>query len=207
LLWNDFENDTYVGDNSIHEYIYELSYLGIFLWFAVIEQFNFIPEEVSLISVGYITVYTSLDPFFSGIVSLAGLLCTDLFLFFIALRGNKLSVKLINKTDAKLIGKIKGHLNNHAGKAIFIMALLPKVRFISPIIAGVSNVSWKVFLLFNSIATTLYVSFYILIGILFQREIHRVLEKLEIWQHAIFIGFIAISGFFFLWGIRKLIAK
>lgn len=62
---------------DISQYVYHFSYLGIFLWFAVIEQFTPIPEDVSLITIGYISMHTPLDPWLASGVSLIGLLTAD----------------------------------------------------------------------------------------------------------------------------------
>jgi membrane protein DedA with SNARE-associated domain len=66
---------------NIADYVGRFSYFGIYLWFAIFEQFTPIPEEVSLTSVGYLAVRTHLSYLFCGIASPAGLLSTDIFLF------------------------------------------------------------------------------------------------------------------------------
>ena len=67
------------------------------------------------------------------------------------------------------------------------MALVPKLRFFSPIIAGVSSITWKQFFWVNFFATLLYVSVYIFIGLVFQSQLDRVFREVQFLQHSIFI--------------------
>jgi membrane protein DedA with SNARE-associated domain len=85
------------------------------------------------------------------------------------------------------------------------MALIPKIRFISPIVAGISGISWRVFLLVNSIATSFYVTVYVLLGILFHKGLSRLMKKLEWTQHIIFIATIVIVAIFIVVKVRKLV--
>lgn len=86
---------------------YIFTYPGIFLWFAIIEQFTPIPEEVALMTVGYISMHTSLNPVLCGAVSVVGLLTADNIFFYLALKGNKLSERALKKVNHKLLDKMK----------------------------------------------------------------------------------------------------
>jgi len=176
-----------MSQQDVSFYVTHLSYFGIFLWFLIIEQLTPVPEEVSLMSVGYISMHANLNPFVCGIVSLAGLLITDNFLFYLSKQGNKFSKKLLSKLNHKLIERIKNKLRKKAGATIFVGALVPKLRFFNPIIAGTVEVTWKQFLIFNAAATLLYVTVYMFIGIFFHNQLTMILKKLSYMQHTIFI--------------------
>src|ERR1700716_292775 len=96
--------------NDLSHYIYQFSYLGIFLWFVVIEQVTPVPEEVSLMTVGYISVHSSLNPFICWSVSLGGLLIADNLLFYLSHTGNKITKKWLRKVNSRWIHKIKEDL-------------------------------------------------------------------------------------------------
>lgn len=188
---------------DITEYINNFSYAGIFLWFAILEQLTPIPEEVSLMSVGYFCVYQSLNPFLCGIVSLLGLLSTDMFLFFVSMKGSKMTERLMKKINASVVVRIQTSLRTNAAKAIFVMALVPKLRFVSPIVSGLSGISWKTFLVVNGLATLLYVTVYLCIGIFFHQQLHRVFQKVQYMQHGLFIAVMAALVLFIIYKIRK----
>jgi len=188
---------------DLSSYIYSFSYLGIFLWFAVGEQLTPIPEEISLITLGYISKYSSLNPVIAGVVSLAGLLLTDNFLFYISMKGSKFSDKLLRKTNNKILTRIKENLKTNAVRTLIIMALLPKVRFVSPIISGINGISWKMFLSVNSIAAAGYVTVYMFIGIFFYNQLSRLLQKLGPMQNIIFAAFMVILAIFLTLMVRR----
>lgn len=173
--------------NDLSTYISSFSYLGIFLWFALLEQLTPIPEEVSLISLGYICSHSSLNPVIAGVVSTFALLTTDNVFFYLSLKGNNLVKKTIGNVNNRLLNKLKTSLNKNAKSALLMFALLPKLRFLSPIIAPAAGVSWKLFFTVNSIATVLYVSFYIVAGILFHKQLAKGLKELNLTQHLTFI--------------------
>jgi len=192
---------------DLTSYIQSFSYLGIFLWFAVGEQLTPIPEEISLITLGYLTKYTGPNPFIAGVVSLAGLLATDNFLFYISMKGNKYSDKILEKINSHLLDKIKKNLKHNAVKTLVIMALLPKVRFISPIISGITGISWRVFLLVNSIAAAFYVTLYMFIGIFFHNSFNKLFHQLARVQHLVFIVFMVALAAFMVLMIRRSVNK
>jgi len=147
---------------SLSYYITTLSYLGIFLWFAVLEQLTPVPEEVYLMSTGYIAAHIShLNIYLCGAAALTGLLACDNILFCLSLKGNKLAGKLLDKLSMKLSNRVKQNLNANTTQTLFISALIPKLRFFSPLIAGAMNVPWRKFLLANASATAFYVTVYL----------------------------------------------
>jgi membrane protein DedA with SNARE-associated domain len=192
---------------DIAGYVYNFSYLGIFLWFAIIEQLTPIPEEVSLISLGYLSVHASLNPYLAGGISFLGLLSTDTFLFYISMKGSEFSKKLLAGINHKLLDKLKKKLHDNAGKTLFVMALLPKLRFLSPIISGAGEISLKFFLLINSIATMIYVVAYMLVGIFFYSQLNRILHRLKYIQNILFIVAMAVFAAYLIFVIRKMVFK
>ena len=189
--------------HDISSVIIQYSYFGIFLWFAVIEQLTPVPEEVYLMTVGYFAVHAGMNIIFCGVAALAGLLATDNLLYYLALKGNKFSKKLIERINHDLLDKIKKRLKNKAALTIFIGALIPKLRFFNPLIAGSINIRFKIFFLANAAATLLYVATYMSVGILFQARLNYVLKKLRYVQHGIFIGVMAAITIFIILTMKK----
>lgn len=185
-------------DSNLVTYVASLSYFGIFLWFAVIEQFTPIPEEVSLMSLGYIAGHASLSPWLSGVVALLGLLAVDNLLFYLTLKGSKWPKKLIAKVSPKLMGKINNRLKTHSVATVLVLAMIPKIRFLSPIVSAAAMVPWRVFITVNSLATLFYVTLYMVIGLYFHSQMQSVVKTLDFAHHGIFIGvMVAISAALF----------
>jgi membrane protein DedA with SNARE-associated domain len=177
----------------------------MFLWFAIIEQFTPVPEEVALMTVGYLSVHSSLNPLLSGAVSVLGLLTADNIFFYLALKGNKLSERALKKVNHKLLDKMKDGLHRHAVKTLIVMALLPNLRFLSPVISATTGISWKLFMIVNTTVTAFYVTVYMCIGIFFHSQLSAILKKLQLAQHAIFTGAMILVGAAIIWGIGKYI--
>jgi membrane protein DedA with SNARE-associated domain len=193
--------------NDIAYYILQFSYFGIFLWFAVIEQLTPIPEEVYLMSAGYIAIHAHMNIVFCGVAAVAGLLVTDNLLFYFAFKGNKFSQKLLKKINHELLDKIKVRLQKKAAITIFIGALVPKLRFFNPLIAGSINIKFRIFFFANALATALYVVVYMSIGILFHRQLNFILKKLDFLQHGVFIGVMIVIALFLIIKMSKLILE
>jgi membrane-associated protein len=191
--------------SGLSEYIYHLSYLGIFLWFAFIEQLTPVPEEISLVSLGYVSMHTHLRPVICGLVSVIGLLTADNLFFYLSLKGNKLAHKLVSRVSHQLTDRIKQNLQRNPKKTLIIMALLPKLRFLSPIISATIGIPWKLFFLINTIATIFYTVVYMLIGIFFYSQLEMLLHELKLFQHLIFIGVMVTIAVFLILRIRKTI--
>ncbi len=201
----DLFSDTFMAHHDISSVIIQLSYFGIFVWFAVIEQLTPVPEEVYLMSAGYIAVHLHMNIILCALAALAGLLATDNLLFYLALKGNKFSQKLLKKINHDLLDNIKNKLKNKAAITIFIGALVPKLRFFNPLIAGSINIKFKIFFFANAAATLLYVTVYMSIGILFHRQLNYVLKELKYVQHGIFIAMMIIIAIFIIIKMRKLV--
>jgi membrane protein DedA with SNARE-associated domain len=191
--------------HDLSYYVLQFSYLGIFLWFAIIEQLTPIPEEVYLMTLGYIAVHAGMNIFLCGIAALAGLLTTDNLLFYLALKGNKFSQKLLRKINHELLDKIKKKLQKKAAVTIFIGALVPKLRFFNPLIAGSINIKFKIFFIANALAALLYVAVYMCIGILFHNQLNYILKKLAYVQHGVFIVVMVAIAIFIAVKMKKLV--
>lgn len=190
---------------EIPGYIYHLSYVGIFIWFAFLEQITPVPEEVSLISIGYISMHDTLNPFIAAAVAVAGLLTADNIIFYLSLKGNKLIDKLTGKASKKLVEKMKESLKQNATKTLIVMALLPKIRFLSPVLSAAASIKWKLFFYINSVVTVVYVIVYMLIGILFQKQLQYIFHELELWQHVIFVLAMLIIAILLFKRIKKML--
>lgn len=192
---------------DLNTYIQHFSYFGIFLWFLVIEQLMPIPEEVSLISLGYLCIHNHLNPFIAGGFSLAGLLITDNILFYLSFKGNRYTERWTKNFNSKLLLKLKSNLQTHSTRTLIFCALLPKIRFLSPIIAATSEVRWKHYFVVNSLTTLAYVTIYAGSGIVFHQSLTRIFSQMQAVQHIVFLGIITIIFVVLMIRLRKYLAK
>ena len=174
--------------NSLHQ----LSYLGIFLWFVFLDQLTPIPEEVTLLSIGYIAQHHLLNPYLAGLLAFLGLTIIDNAFYWLTFSGNKLISRLTNAVSEKLRVKYSKKLEQNPIKTLLILSFIPKIRFFSPIFAGLYHVKWRLFFLVNGLGTIIFVMIYIAAGMFLHNSLEYLLKELEIIQHSIFIIFMVI---------------
>lgn len=192
-----------MGNFNLSDYVNQFSYLGIYLWFAVLEQLTPIPEEAFLVSLGYIAIKAGLNIPLCGITAVAGLISCDMFLFLVAHKGSRLAKNILHKVNRGIIGKIRYNLKQHPVKTLIVMALIPKIRFVSPIVSGIAHIRWQTFVLVNTLATAFYVSVYVGLGVVFHNGLSSLMKKIEWAQHIIFIAAIVVAAIYVIFRIKK----
>jgi membrane protein DedA with SNARE-associated domain len=164
-----------------------LSYLGIFLWFALLEQFTPIPEETSLMVLGYAYSHMELNPVVCGLAAISGLITADNIFFRLSKIGNHLAQKALKHIHLQKIENLKARFRQKPVKTMLAISALPKIRFLSPIIAASAGIPWKKFFIVNTIAILIYASFYMYMGLIFQTQLKKIFAELENPRHLIFI--------------------
>ncbi len=192
---------------DIAYYIARYSYLGIFIWFFLIDQITPIPEELILVTVGYLTHTDFINPFFAGLAALLGLMVVDNSYFLLAYRGNKFIHRLQKKKRGQVLKKFQNKLDKHQVRTLFIIAFIPKVRFFGPIVAGLSRMDYKKFLLVNLCGSLSYVTVYLSLGIFFHNAMENLIKQVDVVRHSVFGGFILISAVILSIYISKWLSK
>lgn len=180
--------------HDIAYYMAHYSYLGIFIWFFLIDQITPIPEELILVSIGYLTHTDLINPLFAGLAALLGLMLVDNTYYFLAFRGNKYIQGLQKKKRRLILKKFQEKLNKHQVRTLFIIAFIPKVRFFGPILAGISKMKYKNFFLINLCGSLIYVGLYLSLGIFFHTAMENLFKEVDIVRHSIFGGFMLLMA-------------
>ncbi|KIA86362.1 DedA family protein [Flavobacterium sp. AED] len=169
-----------------------ISYLGIFIWFLFLDQLTPIPEEVTLLSIGYIAEHHLINPYFAGLAAFLGVTIIDTVFYWLAYSGNKLINRFKNSVSEKLQKKYLKGLKEHHVRTILLLSFIPKVRFFSPIFAGMFRVKWQTFFVVNGIGTIIFIIVYIALGMLFHSSLEYLLKEVELLRHSIFIVFMVV---------------
>ena len=178
--------------HDITYYIAHYSYLGIFIWFFLIDQLTPIPEELVLLTLGYLTHSDLINPIYSGIAALLGLMLVDNLYFYLAFTGNKWTQKLQQKKRALVIKKFQDKLQKHQVRTLLIIAFIPKVRFFGPILAGLSKMGYRKFFFVNMLGSLTYVSLYLCLGYFFHTAMEDLIKQVDIVRHSVFGGLILV---------------
>ena len=175
-------------------YAEHLSYLGIFILLAVVGFIVPLPEEMLLLSVGYLSALGFTSAYIGIGVSLIGVLTGDSFLFLLSKRGSTYIYKLREKFTEGNIQKYEHLMSDKIGRTIFLLRFIVGLRLFGPIVAGSLNARWSTFLVYDTRALLVYVPAFILLGYHFNNQLALIISELAIIRHIVFVIVIAIVG-------------
>jgi membrane protein DedA with SNARE-associated domain len=173
------------------QFVARFGYIGILVWFLTFDQLTPIPEEVSLLIVGYLSAHDVFNPVIAGIFCLAGFLIVDTVYFFLSKKGSSW-IKKKTKGSSSFMESYKNKLKTNTPRAIMILCFIPRMRMFAPILAGSMKLSFKKFLFYDLIALVLFTTAYLLIGIIFNRSLQRIITKTKGLQNIVFFAAILI---------------
>ena len=183
-------------------FVSRLGYIGIIIWFITFDQLTPIPEEISLLIVGYLSAHNIFNPVVAGICCLVGFIAVDAVYFFLSKKGSSFVSKKI-KTSSSIMESYKDKLKHNTFRAVLVLCFVPRMRMFAPILAGSMKLSFRRFLLFDSVALAAFTTLYLLLGIIFNKSLGAVIAKTERLQDVVFFAAIALVSVLLVVWIRK----
>jgi len=172
---------------GFQEYFSRYGYLGIYIWFITIDQIAPIPEEITLIVIGYLASQGLINPILAGMFSVAAFITIDVVYFQLTKSGNKLFRKIRSKAENPKMKAYKTNLRNHMLKTLFALSFIPRLRLLVPVFVALAELKFKKFIVYSALSLSSFTAIYILIGILFHRSFSIMFSKLSPTDHVIFI--------------------
>jgi len=166
--------------------IASFSYIGIVLAMAFSGYLIPLPEDIILLTIGYLA---GTGVFSLGLAIPAGIiggLMADNILYWLSRSGSSYIEKLKRKISPERLLKYEKAMQDHGGKTIFFFRFLPGLRAFMPIIAGILNVKWVKFQIYDFLAICIFVPAMTLLGYFFHNSIGLIIGKVEIARHVIF---------------------
>lgn len=182
------------GDPGFSEIVARYGYIGIFIWFITFDQLTPLPEEISLLLLGYLGAHHVLNPFIAAVVAFAGFLSVDTLYFQLVRTGSRLVKKKAGKTGSTFLAAYRGKLKENMPKTLLVLCFIPRMRMWGPILSGSMKLPFKKFMLFDSLGIGLFTVLYISLGFFFYRGLAALVKKMELFQHAIFLSFIFVMA-------------
>ncbi|HEY0979885.1 MAG TPA: DedA family protein [Candidatus Paceibacterota bacterium] len=168
------------------------SYLGIFGVSLLANIVIPVPEEIVLLALGYLAGSGHASVFIIIPVIIAGLLVSDLIMYFLARAGNKWVQGFYDKFFAHRLEAKQEWIEHHMEKVIFYSRFMVQLRFIGPFMAGHLKVPVRKFITYELAALVVYVPLFVWIGYYFQSRIVRIIDSVDIIRNVILIGFAII---------------
>jgi membrane protein DedA with SNARE-associated domain len=171
-----------------------LSYAGVFLLSLLANFVVPIPEEITLLALGYLVGTGIFKGYLIIPIVIAGLLISDIVLFILAKRGSRIVTYFYEKFFAKRIAKRGGArwTNRHIGKIIVISRFLVQFRFLGPFLAGHRKIPIGKFIRYELLALIIYVPLYILLGAFFHNKVRYIITKVDVLRNIILIAIVVI---------------
>jgi len=187
-----------MGTEDLIKELGTLSYIGVFGVALISNVFIPVPEEIVVLVLGYL----SGGPIFSGTlilpVVILGLLTSDIAMYFLSKKGNKLITAFYDKVFAGRLASRTEWLRKHIFKVIFFSRFLVQLRFLGPFLAGQMGVPFRKFFFLDLAALLIYVPLYLFAGFYFRSRLDYIISgigtvKNIILSVVVFLVLISIS--------------
>ena len=182
---------------DVTSYLRQLGYVGVFVWFTVFDFVAPFPDEVSLLTVGYLASTGVFNPFLVALVPFASFLLTDSLSFFVARGGRTLFGRVRRTKKAKhssLRSYVSRNLERNLPGTIIAICFIPRMRVWGPIVAGSTKIPFAKFLTFDAIGVGLFVILYTNLGYFFGLSLHSLFAELRGMEESIFVGVLLVLG-------------
>jgi membrane protein DedA with SNARE-associated domain len=189
------------------QFIEKFGYIGILIWFLTFDQITPIPEEISLLLIGYLCANGIFNPFLAGAIALAGMVSVDILYYHLSKTGSRLIKRKSKEKTSGFVAHYKKKLREHTPKTLIILCFIPRMRMWGPILAGSLKIPFKKFFLFDGMGLFLFTIVYISLGFIFHQSLGSFMKKLKGWENIIFIGAIILLGIIIVVVIRKRLMK
>lgn len=180
-----------------------LSYAGIFGISFLANIFVPVPEEIVILAIGYVAGTGRINFWITLPIVIVGALISDLMMFELARRGNKLVQGIYDKFFRLVVPLKREFVAEHITKVIFVARFLVNLRFLGPFLAGQEQVSHKRFIAVDTAALVVYVSFLMWAGHYFQNRIESVFAGAGAIKNIILV----LIGVIIIWSIGQMVKK
>lgn len=181
----------------------QFGYLGIFLMMTLENVFPPIPSEVILPFAGFMTTYTSLSVFGVMITATTGSIVGAIILYGIGmLMGVERMERVVDRwgyiirVKKEDIQKADAWFDKYGYWTVLFCRMVPLIRSLISIPAGMSNMRFSLFLFFTMIGTVIWNLILVLIGVVLGDSWEDILGFMEIYSTAVYLligsGFVLI---------------
>ncbi len=175
----------------------DFGYLGILAWFTVFDFVAPFPDEVSLITVGYLASLGYFNPVLVALLPFASFLFTDSLSFLLARKGKMLFNPGAKQRHAKL-GTFRSFVTRRIEKnlpgTIIAVSFIPRMRVWGPLVSGSLRIPYRKFITFDVIGVGLFVILYTNLGYFFGVSLSAVFDHFEAMKASVFVVILLILG-------------
>ncbi|MFF2754074.1 DedA family protein [Psychrobacillus sp. NPDC058041] len=194
----------------ISDWLSQFGYLGVFLLILIENIFPPIPSEVILTLGGFMTTTTTMTRLGIVIASTAGSVGGAAILYWI---GSLLDVNRLEKIVQKYgkllrlttkdIRKANKWFEKYGVWTVFFGRLVPLVRSLISIPAGMSKMSFSLFLLFTTLGTLIWNTVLVSVGATVGENWNEIVAYMDIYSNLVYIILAIVGIIFLVWYFKK----
>ncbi|OCA87521.1 alkaline phosphatase [Bacillus sp. FJAT-27225] len=181
-------------ENWIISIMNDFGYMGVFLLIALENVFPPIPSEVILTFAGYMTLKSEMSVLGVIFVSTAGSVTGAVILYGI---GLLLDVERLEKivdrwgkilrVSRKDIHKADAWFDKYGPWTVFFCRLIPLIRSLISIPAGMSNMKFWLFLILTTAGTLIWNTLLVNAGAILGENRHKIVEYMDIFSNVVYV--------------------
>lgn len=196
--------------NWITDMMEQFGYVGIFLMMTLENLFPPIPSEIVLPFAGFLTTYTNLTIFGVTVVATTGSVIGAIMLYGIGMLVDVQRLERIVDRWGHLL-RLKKHdiykadawFDSYGYWTVLFCRMIPIVRSLISIPAGMSKMRFWLFLLFTIIGTVIWNIFLIMAGVILGASWGDILRFMDVYSTAVYKMLSAGIILFIILFIRK----
>ncbi len=188
-------------------YVEHLSYLGIFLAVAFSGYIIPLPEEVILIIAGYMVAQGILSLPAIIVVCILGAICGDTLIYYLSGHGSRFTQKYHDHARRSYFGWYIHQINDRPFATIFLSRFVVGMRFLSPLVSGLTRVKARIFVPATALSALIYIPFIIMIGFYGSDRISTVLTVAHSVRQGILLAIVTGSLIMVLLFLRNSVLK
>lgn len=176
-------------ESWITDFMEQYGYIGILLMIALENLFPPIPSEVILTFGGFMTTYTNMTPLGVIVIATLGSLVGAIILYFIGrLLGVERLEKIIERWGHILrvkkedIRKADKWFDKYGYWAVLLCRMVPLIRSLISLPAGMSNMKLVPFLLFTTIGTLIWNTLLVSLGTAVGGNWSKIVEFMDVYS-------------------------
>jgi len=188
----------------------EFGYIGIMAVIALENLFPPIPSEIVLPFGGFMTTRTSLTVVGVIIASTVGSVIGAIILYWI---GRIINVDQLEKfverwghllrISKKDIRSAEGWFLRYGNWTVFFCRLIPVVRSLISIPAGMAKMNFMTFILFSTMGTVVWNTILVSLGAVLGESWEEILGYVELYKSAFYVVFAIIAILFIIWYVKR----
>ena len=199
-------------ESWITDLMNEFGYLGVLFLIALENVFPPIPSEVILTFGGFMTQQPDLNLTIVGVitVSTVGSVSGAVILYFV---GRLLDVSRLEKIIDKYghilrltrddIYKADAWFDKYGIWTVLFCRLIPLIRSLISVPAGMSNMNFPLFIIFTTIGTVVWNTILVTLGASVGENWHEIVKYMDVFSNVIYVLLALLFILCVIWYIRK----